>query len=60
MCRWISGHTLVWEWYLIGVMFSSGYSDTISINMSGLTYKRWEDELNKENVLLWINKTFAK
>jgi cytochrome c-type biogenesis protein CcmF len=42
---------------LIGVMFSSGYSDTISINMSGLTYKKdWEDELNKQNVLLWINK----
>ncbi len=42
---------------LIGVMFSSGYSDVISINNSGLTYKRdWEDELNKENVLLWINK----
>ncbi|GAB3658724.1 cytochrome c biogenesis protein CcsA [Echinicola sediminis] len=42
---------------LIGVMFSSGYSDVISINMSGLTYKRdWEDELNKENVLLWINQ----
>ncbi len=42
---------------LIGVMFSSGYSDTISINMSGMTYKKdWEDELNKENVLLWINK----
>ncbi len=42
---------------LIGVMFSSGYSDVISTNMSGLTYKRdWEDELNKENVLLWINQ----
>lgn len=42
---------------LIGIMFSSGYSDTVSINMSGLTYKRdWEDELNKENVLLWINQ----
>lgn len=42
---------------LIGAMFSSGYSDVISVNMSGLTYKRdWEDELNKENVLLWINK----
>lgn len=42
---------------LIGIMFSSGYSDVISINMSGLTYKKdWEDELNKENVLLWINK----
>lgn len=42
---------------LIGVMFSSGYSDTISINMSGMTYKKdWEDDLNKQNVLLWINK----
>jgi cytochrome c-type biogenesis protein CcmF len=42
---------------LIGIMFSSGFSDVISINMSGLTYKKdWEDELNKENVLLWINK----
>ncbi len=42
---------------LIGVMFSSGYSQVISTNMSGLTYKKdWEDELNKENVLLWINK----
>ncbi|MDN3668810.1 cytochrome c biogenesis protein CcsA [Echinicola jeungdonensis] len=42
---------------LIGIMFSSGYSDVISINMSGLTYKKdWEDELNKENVLLWINQ----
>ena len=42
---------------LIGVMFSSGYSDVISINMSGLTYSNsWEDEMNKEHVLLWINK----
>ncbi|MEX2569294.1 MAG: cytochrome c biogenesis protein CcsA [Cyclobacteriaceae bacterium] len=42
---------------LIGIMFSSGYSDVISINMSGMTYKKdWEDDLNKENVLLWINK----
>lgn len=42
---------------LIGVMFSSGYSEVISYNMSGLTYSNsWEDELNKEHVLLWINK----
>lgn len=42
---------------LIGVMFSSGYSEIISYNMSGLTYSNsWEDELNKEHVLLWINK----
>ncbi|MDN3204338.1 cytochrome c biogenesis protein CcsA [Algoriphagus sediminis] len=42
---------------LIGIMFSSGYSDIISVNMSGLTYSNsWEDEMNKEHVLLWINK----
>ncbi len=42
---------------LIGIMFSSGYSDIISINMSGLTYSNsWEDEMNKDHVLLWINK----
>lgn len=42
---------------LIGIMFSSGYSQVISFNMSGLTYSNaWEDELNKEHVLLWINK----
>lgn len=42
---------------LIGVMFSSGYSEVISHNLSGLTYSNsWEDELNKEHVLLWINK----
>lgn len=42
---------------LIGVMFSSGYSEIISYNMSGLTYSNsWEDEMNKEHVLLWINK----
>ena len=42
---------------LIGIMFSSGFSEVISINMSGLTYSNsWEDEMNKEHVLLWINK----
>ncbi len=42
---------------LIGVMFSSGYSEVISFNMSGLTYSNsFEDEINKEHVLLWINK----
>ena len=42
---------------LIGAMFSSGYSEVISQNMSGLVYSNsWEDELNKEHVLLWINK----
>ena len=42
---------------LIGIMFSSGYSEVISVNVSGLTYSNsWEDEMNKEHVLLWINK----
>ena len=42
---------------LIGVMFSSGYSEVISYNLSGLTYSNsFEDEINKEHVLLWINK----
>ncbi len=42
---------------LIGVMFSSGYSEVISYNLSGLTYSNsFEDEMNKEHVLLWINK----
>ena len=42
---------------LIGTMFSSGYSEVISFNMTGLTYSNsWEDEMNKEHVLLWINK----
>jgi len=42
---------------LIVIMFSSGYTEVISMNMSGLTYSNsWEDEMNKEHVLLWINK----
>lgn len=42
---------------LIGVMFSSGYSEVISYNLSGLTYSNsFEEEINKEHVLLWINK----
>ncbi|MCH7401342.1 cytochrome c biogenesis protein CcsA [Belliella kenyensis] len=42
---------------LIGVMFSSGYSQVISQNLSGLTYRNdFEDEVNKEHALLWINK----
>jgi cytochrome c-type biogenesis protein CcmF len=45
---------------LIGVMFSSGYSEVISYNLSGLTYSNsFEDEMNKEHVLLWINKPTA-
>ncbi len=41
---------------LIGVMYSSGYSDVISINNSGLIYrKEFSDDMNRENVLLWRN-----
>lgn len=39
---------------LIGVLYSSGYTDTISINRSGLLYsKEFPDEVNTENVLLF-------
>ncbi len=41
---------------LLGVLFSSGYSNVISINNSGLIYrKEFDDEMNRENVLLWRN-----
>jgi len=39
---------------LIGILYSSGYSDVISINRSGLLYsKEFPDEVNTENVLLF-------
>lgn len=42
---------------LLGILFSSGYSETISINKSGLLFnKNFTDEQNTENVLLWRNK----
>ncbi|MGY6558883.1 MAG: cytochrome c biogenesis protein CcsA [Nitritalea sp.] len=45
---------------LIGTMFSSGYSEVISFNLSGLTYSNsFEDEINREHVLLFINKPTA-
>jgi cytochrome c-type biogenesis protein CcmF len=41
---------------LIGILFSSGYTNTISINNSGLLYsKEFSDEMNAENILLWRN-----
>ncbi|MDB5272442.1 MAG: ccmF [Chitinophagaceae bacterium] len=39
---------------LIGILFSSGYTETISMNQSGLLYsKEFPDEVNTENVLLF-------
>ncbi|HSZ72284.1 MAG TPA: cytochrome c biogenesis protein CcsA [Cytophagaceae bacterium] len=41
---------------LIGILFSSGYTETISMNQSGLLYsKEFPDEVNAENVLLFRN-----
>ncbi|MBW3544531.1 MAG: cytochrome c biogenesis protein CcsA, partial [Bacteroidetes bacterium] len=42
---------------LLGILFSSGYSKVISQNSSGLLYSReFADEVNQENVLLWLNE----
>lgn len=42
---------------LLGIMFSSGYSKVISLNNSGLLYSRQlSDEMNRENILLWLNQ----
>jgi cytochrome c-type biogenesis protein CcmF len=39
---------------LLGILFSSGYSNVISINNSGLIYRNeFSDEMNRDNVLLW-------
>ncbi|MDX5422708.1 MAG: cytochrome c biogenesis protein CcsA [Hymenobacteraceae bacterium] len=41
---------------LIGILFSSGYSNIISQNTSGMLYSReFPDEINRDNVLLWRN-----
>ncbi|RNI33192.1 cytochrome C biogenesis protein [Rufibacter immobilis] len=41
---------------LLGILFSSGYSNIISTNMSGMVYAReFGDEINRDNVLLWRN-----
>ncbi len=47
---------------LIGILFSSGYSKVVSLNMTGLMYSRDDDftkednKENKENTLLWLNE----
>lgn len=41
---------------LLGIMFSSGYSEVISVNNTGQEiFANAEDE-NKENVILWLNR----
>ncbi|MBC5774219.1 cytochrome c biogenesis protein CcsA [Pontibacter sp. KCTC 32443] len=43
---------------LLGILFSSGYSNIISGNNSGMLYSReFPDEINRDNVLLWRNTT---
>lgn len=45
---------------LLGILFSAGYSKVISLNTSGLLYSRdMSDEMNRENVLLFVNETRA-
>ncbi len=42
---------------LLGILFSAGYSTTISQNTTGLLYNReFTDEMNKENLLLFRNQ----
>lgn len=42
---------------LIGILFSSGYSNTISLNNTGLVWhKDFPDEVNQKNLLLFLNE----
>jgi cytochrome c-type biogenesis protein CcmF len=42
---------------LLGILFSAGYSNIISLNKSGMKYsEEMSDELNRENVLLFLNE----
>ncbi|HYG38908.1 MAG TPA: cytochrome c biogenesis protein CcsA [Cytophagales bacterium] len=42
---------------LIGILYSSGYSKTISKNNSGFLYnEEFDEETNRDHVLLWVNK----
>lgn len=39
---------------LVGILFSAGYSKVVSVNTSGLVYrKEFSTEMNRDNVLLW-------
>jgi cytochrome c-type biogenesis protein CcmF len=45
---------------LIGILFSSGYSNIVSQNTSGILYSRdFPEDINRDNVLLWRNKPVA-
>ncbi|SHJ84284.1 cytochrome c-type biogenesis protein CcmF [Hymenobacter daecheongensis DSM 21074] len=42
---------------LLGILASAGYSNIISKNVSGMVYsKEFDEELNRDNVLLWRNE----
>ena len=42
---------------LLGILASSGYSNIISRNVSGLLYSRdFPEDINRDNVLLWRNE----
>ncbi|TAE66830.1 MAG: cytochrome C biogenesis protein [Bacteroidetes bacterium] len=42
---------------LLGILFSAGYSNIISKNVTGKIYnKDWKNEDNADNVLLWLNQ----
>ena len=41
---------------LLGILFSAGYSNVVSLNNSGITFSNTDEELNRENVLLHLNK----
>ncbi len=43
---------------LVGILFSSGYSRTVSKNVTGKLYsKEWKTDDNENNVLLWLNQS---
>jgi cytochrome c-type biogenesis protein CcmF len=42
---------------LLGIMFSSGYSTVVSLNNTGLIYRREaSEEFNRDNLLLFLNE----
>lgn len=41
---------------LIGIMFSSGYNKVVTVNQSGSEIFSNNDQANKENVVLWLNR----
>lgn len=42
---------------IVGILFSAGYDKVISLNRSGMVYKKeFSEEMNRDNILLWRNK----